>query len=135
MSAGVCGGSVRAAADADIVAQRCGWPKATERALIIAACSGFFVTPLLPWYHGERGVQRAGGTELLIPAVLVSVGSLGKKSRLRLRVQTQAARPCRPRRDSLHRARKGWYPIAGQALPASRSLLQGNVQARRGRGE
>ena len=117
------------------MAQRCGWPNATERALIIATCSGFFVAPLPAWYHGERGVQRAGGTELLVPAVLLSVVGLGKKCRLRLRAQTQAARPCRPRRDSLHRARKGWYPIAGQALPASRSLLQGNVQARRGRGE
>ena len=56
----------------DIVAQRFGWPDAIERALIVALAIGFFVTLVLAWYHGERGRQRATGTELLIIALLLS---------------------------------------------------------------
>ncbi|HEY2395070.1 MAG TPA: hypothetical protein VGH81_03680 [Rudaea sp.] len=59
----------------DIVAQRFGWPEAYVRVLIIALCVGFFVTLLLAWYHGERGAQKATGTELLILAVLLAIGS------------------------------------------------------------
>ena len=42
----------------DIVAQRFAWPDFIERALIIAACVGFFLMLVLAWYHGERGAQR-----------------------------------------------------------------------------
>ena len=58
----------------DIVAQRFGWPESIERALIVAVAVGFFTTLILAWYHGERGVQRIGGTELLILALLLTVG-------------------------------------------------------------
>ena len=58
----------------DIVAQRFAWPDLVERTLIIAACIGFFVTLVLAWYHGERGAQRATGTELLILALLLAIG-------------------------------------------------------------
>jgi TolB-like protein/Flp pilus assembly protein TadD len=58
----------------DIVAQRFGWPDAIERWLIIAIAVGFFVALVLAWYHGERGVQRASGTELLILALLLAIG-------------------------------------------------------------
>ncbi len=58
----------------DIVAQRFGWPDWIERALIIASCVGFFVVLVLAWYHGERGAQRFTGTELLILALLLSLG-------------------------------------------------------------
>jgi TolB-like protein/Flp pilus assembly protein TadD len=58
----------------DIVAQRFGWPDAIERSLIIAACIGFFVMLVLAWYHGERGAQKVSGTELLILALVVSLG-------------------------------------------------------------
>jgi TolB-like protein/Tfp pilus assembly protein PilF len=58
----------------DIVASRFGWPDWIERALIIASCIGFFVIVVLAWYHGERGVQRVTGTELLILALLLSLG-------------------------------------------------------------
>ena len=50
------------------------WPDAIERGLIIAVCIGFFVTLLLARYHGERGAQRVTGTELLILALLLSLG-------------------------------------------------------------
>ena len=58
----------------DIVAQRFGWPEQTMRFVIIALSVGFFVTLVLAWYHGDRGVQRATGTELLILALLLAVG-------------------------------------------------------------
>jgi hypothetical protein len=58
----------------DIVVQRFGWPEQTIRFVIIAASIGFFVTLVLAWYHGERGAQRATGTELLILAVLLAIG-------------------------------------------------------------
>src|SRR4051794_7467881 len=59
---------------ADIVAQRFGWPEQTIRLFIIALTVGFFVTLVLAWYHGERGAQRVSGTELLILAVLLTLG-------------------------------------------------------------
>ena len=58
----------------DIVAQRFVWPELVERILIIAACVGFFVTLVLAWYHGERGAQRVTRTELVILALLLSLG-------------------------------------------------------------
>ncbi|MEO8459662.1 MAG: hypothetical protein ABI451_03960 [Dokdonella sp.] len=58
----------------DVVAQRFGWPDSIERALIIAACVGFFIVLLLTWYHGERGAQRVSGTELLLLALLLGIG-------------------------------------------------------------
>ncbi len=58
----------------DIVAQRFAWPDSIERILIIAASIGFFVTLLLAWYHGERGVQKVSGTEVLLLALLLTIG-------------------------------------------------------------
>jgi TolB-like protein/Tfp pilus assembly protein PilF len=58
----------------DIVAAKFGWPDSIERMLIVALCVGFFVTLLLAWYHGERGVQRVSGTELLLLALLLAIG-------------------------------------------------------------
>ncbi len=58
----------------DIVAQRFAWPEQTMRFVIIALSIGLFVTLVLAWYHGERGVQRVSGTELLILALLLAVG-------------------------------------------------------------
>ena len=60
----------------DIVAQRFGWPEQAIRFTIIAVCVGFFVVLVLAWYHGERGVQRVNGTELLILALLLAIGGL-----------------------------------------------------------
>src|SRR6185312_7906715 len=58
----------------DVVAQRFGWPDTLERVLILALAIGFFVMLVLAWYHGERGVQRVTGTELLILALLLAIG-------------------------------------------------------------
>jgi TolB-like protein/Tfp pilus assembly protein PilF len=59
---------------ADIVAQRFAWPASIERLLILVLAIGFFVVLVLAWYHGERGAQRVGGTELLIIALLLAIG-------------------------------------------------------------
>jgi TolB-like protein/Tfp pilus assembly protein PilF len=58
----------------DIVAQRFGWPQYAVRFVIIALAVGFFVVLVLAWYHGERGTQRVSGTELLILALLLTIG-------------------------------------------------------------
>ncbi len=58
----------------DIVAQRFGWPEQAVRFFIIALAVGFFVVLVLAWYHGERGAQRVTGTELLILALLLTIG-------------------------------------------------------------
>src|SRR5437868_6106793 len=58
----------------DIVAQRFGWPEQTMRFVIIALSVGLSVTLVLAWYHGERGAQRVAGTELMIIALLLSLG-------------------------------------------------------------
>jgi TolB-like protein/Tfp pilus assembly protein PilF len=58
----------------DIVAQRFAWPEETMRLVIVTMSIGFFVTLALAWYHGERGAQRVTGTELLILALLLSLG-------------------------------------------------------------
>jgi len=60
----------------DIVAQRFGWPESIERALIVALAVGFFVVLVVAWYHGERGAQRVGGTELTILALLLAIGGV-----------------------------------------------------------
>src|SRR5690348_7606843 len=60
----------------DVVAQRFGWPDALERVLILALILGFFVTLVLAWYHGDNGAQKVTGTELLILALLLSIGGV-----------------------------------------------------------
>jgi TolB-like protein/Tfp pilus assembly protein PilF len=58
----------------DIVAQQFGWPEGVRRGITLALVVGFFVTLVLAWYHGERGVQRVSGTELLIIGLVLAVG-------------------------------------------------------------
>jgi TolB-like protein/Flp pilus assembly protein TadD len=58
----------------DIVAQRFGWPDQLERILILALAVGLFAVIVLAWYHGERGVQRVSGTEIVILALLLAIG-------------------------------------------------------------
>src|SRR5437868_9102125 len=58
----------------DIVAQQFGWPEGVRRGITLAFVVGFFVMLVLAWYHGERGVQRVTGTELLILALLLAIG-------------------------------------------------------------
>lgn len=58
----------------DIVAQQFGWGDGVRRGITIALVIGFFVTLVLAWYHGERGVQRVSGIELGILTLLLGIG-------------------------------------------------------------
>jgi TolB-like protein len=58
----------------DVVAQQFGWPEEVRRGITLTLVLGFFVVLVLAWYHGERGVQRVTGTELLIITLLLAVG-------------------------------------------------------------
>ena len=60
----------------DIVAQQFAWPDGVRRGITIVLAVGFLVTLVLAWYHGERGAQRVTGTELLIIALLLSIGGV-----------------------------------------------------------
>src|ERR1700761_9044623 len=59
----------------DIVGQRFGWPDVVVRATILVLAIGFFLVLVLAWYHGEQGTQRVTGTELLILALVLAIGS------------------------------------------------------------
>ena len=58
----------------DIVAQQFGWSEDVRRGITLALIVGFFVTLVLAWFHGERGAQRASGTELLVLALILGMG-------------------------------------------------------------
>ena len=58
----------------DIIAQQFGWPETVQRGITLALVLGFFVTLLLAWYHGERGVQKVSGVEVLLLALLLAIG-------------------------------------------------------------
>src|SRR5262249_12057460 len=50
------------------------WPPVAMRVAVAAIAISFFVVLVLAWYHGEKGVQRISGAELLILAVLLAIG-------------------------------------------------------------
>ncbi|MGH8030542.1 MAG: tetratricopeptide repeat protein [Arenimonas sp.] len=50
------------------------WPRLVMRLAIGVVVIGFLVTLVLAWYHGERGQQKVGGTELLLLALLLTMG-------------------------------------------------------------
>ncbi len=58
----------------DIVAQQFGWPETLQRGITLVMVLGFFVTLVLAWFHGERGLQKVSRLELLLLAVLLFGG-------------------------------------------------------------
>src|SRR5688500_11061198 len=50
------------------------WPTAFLRVVTLALALGLPIVVTLAWYHGDRGEQRVGGTELSIVAVLFLLG-------------------------------------------------------------
>ena len=50
------------------------WPTAILRVVTLALALGLPIAVTLAWYHGDRGEQRVGGTELTIVAVLFLLG-------------------------------------------------------------
>ena len=49
-------------------------PTVLMRLAFAVIAIGFFITLVLAWYHGERGVQKVSGTELLILSLLFVIG-------------------------------------------------------------
>jgi TolB-like protein len=57
-----------------LAAESFGWPALAMRIAFGIITLGFVITLVLAWYHGERGVQKVGGTELLLLALMLVVG-------------------------------------------------------------
>jgi TolB-like protein/Flp pilus assembly protein TadD len=53
------------------------WPRMVMRLSIGSVVVGFLATLVLAWYHGERGQQKVGGTELMLLALLFTLGGAG----------------------------------------------------------
>jgi len=58
----------------DLAADSYHWPDVVMHLAFGAMVLGLVVTVLLAWYHGERGVQRVTGVELLILAGVFAIG-------------------------------------------------------------
>src|SRR5690242_18865445 len=58
----------------DVVAHQFGWPDGLEQGITLALVVGFFAVAVLAWYHGDRGVQKVSGTEIVILALLLAIG-------------------------------------------------------------
>jgi TolB-like protein/Flp pilus assembly protein TadD len=54
-----------------ILAGQFGWPEFAQRGITIVLLTGFFITLVVAWYHGEQGRQRVSGPELLMVAALL----------------------------------------------------------------
>ena len=58
----------------DLAADNYGWPTLVVRLAFGVIALGFVVTLVLAWYHGERGIQKVSGTELLVLTLLFAIG-------------------------------------------------------------
>ena len=58
----------------DLAADNYGWPTLVVRLAFGVIALGFVVTLVLAWYHGERGIQKVSGIELLVLALLFAIG-------------------------------------------------------------
>ncbi len=52
------------------------WPPVIVRSVTVLVVAGFFIVLVLAWYHGEKGRQRVGGSELLILAALLAAAGM-----------------------------------------------------------
>ena len=50
------------------------WPRQVQQLSTLALLIGLPIVLVLAWYHGDRGQQRVGGTELTILAALLALG-------------------------------------------------------------
>src|SRR5512145_258366 len=58
----------------EYVSEAFGWPGQLRQVAILALLIGLPIVLVLAWYHGDRGEQRVGGTELTIITLLCLVG-------------------------------------------------------------
>ena len=74
----------------ELIGGQFGWPLRLLQSITLLVATGFFVTLVLAWYHGERGHQRVTGAELLLIAgvftisgvLLASLGPRGPSPRV-----------------------------------------------------
>jgi len=60
----------------DIVGGRFHWPEAVMEGGIVVVAYGLLVTVVLAWFHGEKGQQKVGGSEVsLLAVVMVACGT------------------------------------------------------------
>lgn len=52
------------------------WPEGALRIAIGISVIGFFITAVLAWYHGERGMQRATRAEIGLLAMIMIIGGI-----------------------------------------------------------
>ena len=60
----------------DLAAREWDWPPAAERGLQVLAWFGLLLTLVVAWYHGEKGRQRVGSTELVVIALVLVVAGV-----------------------------------------------------------
>ena len=58
----------------EYVSEAFGWPTQLRQVAILALLIGLPIALVVAWYHGDRGDQRVGGTELAIITVLSLIG-------------------------------------------------------------
>lgn len=59
---------------ADVIGDKFLWPLRLQQGLIGLLALSLPIVLVLPWYHGEKGRQRASGAELLLIGGLLAVG-------------------------------------------------------------
>jgi hypothetical protein len=89
----------------DMLRETFAWPLVVEQVGFAVAVAGFLATLVLAWYHGERGMQRVSGPELLIIATLLTIAgaSVAYLTRSPDQVVQQANTNVRPLADATSR--------------------------------
>ena len=62
----------------DLLRETFEWSAVVQRAALVVLAVGFLCALVLAWYHGERGMQRVTGPELVILAALARGSARGR---------------------------------------------------------
>ncbi|MBT8048254.1 MAG: hypothetical protein HKN57_06805 [Xanthomonadales bacterium] len=80
----------------DVLGGRWGITEGIARGFDLILITGFFLVLIVAWYHGDKGHQKVGGTELLLIALTLVAGSVGLFFEMR-----KADESMRPERTAL----------------------------------
>lgn len=61
----------------DVVGNNFHWPAWIARVATILLAAGFVAVLIVAWYHGEKGNQRIGATEMVLIAITILLGGAG----------------------------------------------------------
>jgi TolB-like protein/Tfp pilus assembly protein PilF len=101
-----------------------GWPAWVMRLAVALSLTGFFVTLVLAWYHGERGAKHLSRPELALLATIVAIGAGGVwLSESRQASPTAAASPATPSATATTPAPATPAPTAAAAPPRAIAVL------------